>query len=122
MLYTQERRKQKTADLHQAGGRCFLWRTLVYQRPRVTSEVHFQPPWHLGISVAASFSRQLLMLIARYQAVAKQSTEDIEVSPSPAEPNTFGFSLTEGSYSESIAGQRRKPRAVKACRNAGIAP
>jgi hypothetical protein len=59
--------------------------------------------------VAASFSRQLLMLIARYQAAAKQSTEDIEGSPSPGEPNTFGFSLTEGSYSESIAGQAPPP-------------
>jgi hypothetical protein len=66
-------------------------------------------PWHLHSQVAASFSRQLLMLIARYQAAAKQSTEDIEVSPSPAEPNTFGFSLTEGSYSESIAGQAPPP-------------
>ena len=66
-------------------------------------------PWHLHSQVAASFSRQLLMLIARYQATAKQSTEDIEVSPSPAEPNTFGFSLTEGSYSESIAGQAPPP-------------
>jgi len=47
-------------------------------------------PWRLHRQVAVSFSRQLLMLIARHQAAPKQSTEDIEVSPSPGEPNTFG--------------------------------
>jgi hypothetical protein len=69
------------------------WRSLVYQLRRVHIGGSFSTsmaPWHLHSQVAASFSRQLLMLIARYQAAAKQSTEDVEVSPSPAEPNTFG--------------------------------
>jgi len=67
------------------------WRVFAYLSGHIGGSFSTSmAPWRLHRQVAVSFSRQLLMLIARYQAAPKQSTEDIEVSPSPGEPNTFG--------------------------------